>query len=60
MQLQRTFRGKAVQELPCLNRGDLAQISGLAAGDPTMRLDVLEDHLLLLQRLEATHSHVGG
>lgn len=38
---------------------DPAEVSDLATRNATVTLDVLQHHLLLLQRLEATLTHVG-
>src|ERR1700733_13645403 len=48
------------QQATCLVRGQRAQLGGFSPGDLAMSIDVLQDHLLLLQRLEAVYPDVAG
>ena len=51
--LQFSFRCKAAQQAACLVRAQRAQVGGLVAVDLAVRFYELQDHLLLLERLEA-------
>ena len=51
-------RGHTPEKLTRLFWRDCAQISCFTSGDPTVRFDIGENHLFLLNRVEAAHTDV--
>src|SRR6516165_3328002 len=50
--------GEAAQDAACLVGAEPAELGSLIPGDLVVCLDVLQDHLLSLERFEAVHADI--